>query len=116
MRIPSFLANTAWVGAQLTRYLRFRTALRDVQGEQELLLANYLRTNEQTEFGRRFRFDRIRTAEEYQQRVPLSVYEDYESSIGHIASGTRNVLTAAPVRCLEPSSGSTRAAKLIPYT
>jgi hypothetical protein len=116
MRVSSFVVNAAWVAAQATRYLQFRSALTRAQAEQETLLTRYLRRNAHTDFGRRFDFVRIKSVDEYQQRVPLSIYEDYEPSIARIASGAANVLTATAVRCLEPTSGSTRAAKLVPYT
>lgn len=116
MKFAASVLNAAWVAAQTPEYLRFRRALGRVNTEQEARLFYYLRVNARTEFGRRHGFDTIRSVREYQDRVPLSTYEDYEPSIERIRSGEHAVLTVAPVRCLEPSSGSTRAAKLIPYT
>ena len=50
------------------------------------------------------------------QAVPLSDYEDYVDSIDRIQAGQASVLTRDPVELLHPTSGSTAATKLIPYT
>lgn len=75
-----------------------------------------MQANAETDYGRRHDFARIRSVAAYQQRVPLSSYDDYTPFIDAAAAGRPNVLTAEPVRLFELSSGSTAAAKLIPYT
>lgn len=72
--------------------------------------------NAETEYGRANSFDEITSAREYCRRVPLTTYEDYAESIERIRSGAARVLTREPVLLLEPTSGSTAASKLIPYT
>src|SRR4029079_10573653 len=52
----------------------------------------------------------------YQRRVPLSDYDDYRAPVARIAEGETRVLTSEPVRLFEPTSGSSSAAKWIPYT
>jgi hypothetical protein len=61
-------------------------------------------------------FGSIRTAEEYRERVPLQAGEDLAPWVDRIAAGEARVLTRSPVRTLEPTSGSSAAAKVIPYT
>ena len=116
MKLTAALMNAAWVGAQLRDWLAFHQALRYPQAEQERKLFRYLRANARSEFGAKYRFGEIRSVAQFQDRVPLSSYENYEDAISRVRAGTRHVLTTATVRCLQPSSGSTRAAKLIPYT
>jgi hypothetical protein len=116
MKLSASLLNSAWVAAQYRGYRQFRRALQRPELEQRARLFHYLRANANTTFGRRHSFGTIRSLAEFQDRVPLSTYEDYEVAVADIRAGERGVLTAADVRCLEPSSGSTRAAKLIPYT
>jgi hypothetical protein len=116
MKTSALLLNTAWIAAQSPRYLLFRRALVDSRATQESVLAGYLRRNSSTDFGKRFDLANIKSAHEFQNRVPLSDYDDYREPIEQIRRGRNGVLTADPVVCLEPSSGSTRAAKLIPYT
>ena len=83
---------------------------------QETLLLRLLRANAQTEFGRRYNFAGIRSAAGYQASVPLSTYDDYETLIQRIGAGQSGVLTHDPVLLFEPTSGSTAATKMIPYT
>jgi GH3 auxin-responsive promoter len=116
VKLGAALLNSAWVGAQSRAWLAFRQALRRPQAVQEQRLSHYLRANAASEFGQRYRFGGIRSLGEFQDRVPLSSYESYEDAISRLCSGAHNVLTTARVHCLQPSSGSTRAAKLIPYT
>jgi hypothetical protein len=111
----------------------FRNALRQPLQVQGSLLARYLRENRDTVFGRAFHFSRIlesagvernpdsdrwaaALAAEYQKRVPVTSYDDIEPLVQRIRSGDAAVLTRAPVRRLVPSSGSSAAAKLVPWT
>lgn len=87
--------------------------LRAVQQE---ILTGTLRRNADTEFGRRHAFAKIRSVADYRDAVPLSTWDDYAPAVARIAHGEARVLTAERVRLLEPSSGSTAATKLVPYT
>lgn len=110
------LANTLWVLAALPKALRFHWALRDVGATQRQVLRRILRENAGSDIGSRYDFHSIDSVAEYRDRVPLTTYEDWEESVDRIAAGEDNVLTNAPVRLLEPTSGSTAATKWIPYT
>ena len=109
-------ANALWAASSAHRWALFRRALAHPAREQERLLAGYLRANADTAFGRRHGFASISSAAEYRARVPLARYDDLAADIECIARGEPNVLTREPVRRLAWSSGSTRAAKLVPYT
>ena len=110
------IANSAWLASCIPEYLRYRRALGRVREEQERVLHEILRKNQLSEFGRRHEFANIRTAREYQQRVPLRDYEDYRDCVNRIAEGEPRVLTEESVRLFEPTGGSAGAAKWIPYT
>jgi GH3 auxin-responsive promoter len=105
-----------WLAANLPGYLRFRRALAEPEAVQRSLLRRYLKDNAGTAFGRAQGFASIRTAEEYRERVPLMSGEDLAPWVERIAAGESGVLTRSSVRALEPTSGSSAAAKLIPYT
>ena len=96
--------------------MAFRRALSEVAGTQEKLLRATLKRNQDTEYGRKHGFAKIRSANEYRERAPLTDYEDYAGAVERIGAGEKNVLTREEVLLLEPTSGSTRATKLIPYT
>ena len=83
---------------------------------QENKLFQILRANQSCEYGRRYDFESISSIKEFQEKVPVSVYEDYLEDIWKIRKGESNILTSEEILLLEPSSGSTSASKLIPYT
>ncbi len=138
MDLRASAANLVWAGASAAAWHRYRAALRDPSCSQRQLLAGYLADNCDTEVGRSYGFRQMLTSvrhsasgrrstlgtqapwhrlvEAYQARVPLTTYDDIEPLIKRVAAGDCAVLTRAAVRRLVPSSGSTAAAKLIPYT
>lgn len=110
------VATVAWCASSLPAWWRYRRALDAPSSAQRRLLVHYIRRNADTAFGRAHGFARIRTIADYQARVPLASYEQYEPLVRRIAQGERRVLTAEPVTRLAVTSGSTSAAKLVPYT
>ncbi len=109
-------ANAGWLATCLPGAARFAFAVRRTQATQRALLQRILRQNEATHFGQAQDFAHIRSVEQFQDRVPLATYEDFLPHIEAIAAGDANVLVPERPSCLEPSSGSTSASKLIPYT
>ncbi|HET9905781.1 MAG TPA: GH3 auxin-responsive promoter family protein, partial [Anaerolineales bacterium] len=89
---------------------------RDVEQAQNNVLSQYLADNRATEYGERYQFGDINSPSGYQERVPLTTYDDYVEYANRIGAGSKSVLTNEPVRMFELSSGSTAASKLIPYT
>jgi hypothetical protein len=109
-------ANILWYLSNVPESVAFRLARCRVADTQTKLLLRLLRRNAQTDFGRRYNFASIRSVAEYQERVPLSTYEDYREAIEAISAGRTQVLTQESVLLLEPTSGSAGATKHIPYT
>jgi hypothetical protein len=75
-----------------------------------------VRKNKHTEYGEKVGFSGIKSLANFQRSVPITTYDDYLTYIEKIVNGEENILTAEKVLLLEPSSGSTAAKKLIPYT
>lgn len=94
----------------------FQHALGRPVETQDRILADLLKRNASTTYGRKLGFDRIRSMKEFRARVPITTYDDYSEDIERIRQGESNVLTKDPVLRLVPSSGSVAARKLIPYT
>ncbi len=113
MRI--LLANMLWLLSSLPGWLAFYGATWNVKRTQCHLLLRILKENAETETGKVYRFNRIRNSLEY-RAIPLSDYEDVGDAIEKIKKGKASVLTSEPVNILQPTSGSTQASKLIPYT
>ncbi len=92
------------------------TTQRPMEVQTELLL-DLLRDNKDTEYGSKHDFANITTIEEYQERVPLTTYEDYEEYILRMSEkGERNLLSASDPVWYNKTSGTLGAPKRIPYT
>jgi len=116
VNLKATIANSLWSATNLPSYLRFHRALQQPEIAQHKLLQTYLDQNAQTAFGQRHGFNSIRSYEDFAKRVPLMDYEDFEPWIERIRRGEANVLTREPVTRFVPTSGSTGARKLIPFT
>jgi hypothetical protein len=104
-----------WVKAP--RSLRhFRALCRTPVEAQDRLLRQILEANAGTEFGRRHGFGAIGGFGEFQQRVPLSSYEDLEPYITAQMQGRPNQLTKEPPVLFTTTSGTTGNRKYIPMT
>jgi hypothetical protein len=110
------LANSLWLAGCASESARFTRATRRVEEEQQAILHRILEDNRDTEFGRHHDFSSIRSLADYQQRVPLRDYDQQQHWIDRAAAGMPSVLTQEKIRLFEPTSGSSGATKLIPYT
>jgi hypothetical protein len=114
------MINRAWLASGLRARARFAWALGHPEAAQAARLRQILADNRASEYGRRYDFGALASQWEFQwefqRRVPLVSYDDLAPLITRMAAGEQQVLTHAPVKLFEPSSGSTAAAKLIPYT
>lgn len=79
-------------------------------------LGKIIAANRHTAYGKQHAFEEIRRVSDYQKKVPLTAYHHYIPYIERIKNKEPDVLTHEPVLLLEPTSGSTAAKKLIPYT
>ncbi len=86
-----------------------------VQDIQRAVLLNIIKKNKDTVYGMRFHFEKIKDIAEFQDRLPLTVYEDYLEAITRLKEDGVNELFSEPTLLLEITSGSTEASKLIPY-
>jgi hypothetical protein len=95
---------------------RFDKLSRAPAQSQQRLLREILGTNADTEFGRRHGFAGITTFREFQERVPISSYEDLEPYINAAMLGQPNQLTKHEPVLFTTTSGTTGASKYIPMT
>ncbi len=116
MNWSSTIANCGWLGVSVSDAVAFRRSLGNPARTQADLLRSYVARNADTAFGRQHRLASVRDVEGFRSRVPVREYDEFEDWIEQIKAGRQRVLTAEPVTRLVPSSGTTRAAKLIPYT
>lgn len=110
------LAHGALLGLGVEPTRRFESALHQVEAVQATLLAGILARGRDTAFGQAHGFGELADLAAFREAVPARTYDEHHPWIARVARGEAGVLTAAPVHLLEPTSGSTRAAKWIPYT
>jgi len=110
------LANHLWQASCWPAWRQFRRAAVRLEQVQRSALRDCLVASRDTEYGQRHRFGAISSVESFQEKVPVTSYEDYLEYVEAIGDGQPNVLTADPVVMFEVTSGSTAASKLIPVT
>jgi hypothetical protein len=110
------VANLAWASGSLPAYARLRRALTDPLAAQQAVLRRLVVANTHCAFGRAHGFVAIRHHADFVARVPLAGYDDFAPWIARLQRGESHVLTTEAVTRLVPTSGSTGARKLIPFT
>ncbi|TXK46748.1 GH3 auxin-responsive promoter family protein [Pontibacter qinzhouensis] len=92
----------------------FRKYPHDVQEE---LFHNLISTAKDTEWGKKYGYKDIKTVKEYQERVPVSAYEDLFPYIERSMKGEQNILWPSEIEWFAKSSGTTNArSKFIPVS
>lgn len=116
MSLPSFIAQALWAAASLPSAARFARALKAPEPTQVAWLMERLRMDADSEFGRAHGFRSIRNYRDFTRQVPLRDWSGFSPWIERIQSGERGVLGAEDPSHLAPTSGSSGARKLIPFT
>ncbi len=116
MTCSASIANSLWVASSVAEWSRFRHALQCPGQTQLALLRRSLEYNRACEFGLHHGFASIKTYADFATRVPLNNYETLQPWIERIRRGEPNILTSEAVTRLLPTSGTTTARKLIPFT
>jgi hypothetical protein len=83
---------------------------------QKEFLLSVLRRQAETEYGRMYDFAHIETIEEYQGRVPLTKYQDYEPYYERMKQGEAGLLFQDELIAWILTSGTTSAVKTIPLS
>ncbi len=107
---------TFWEGRQL--YRKFEEAARNFDKTQEKVLLYKIRRAQKSEYGGRHGFASIRSVAEFQQRVPLTTYEEISPYIEKMKQGEVGALLHPKEKILmyALSSGTTAQPKTIPVT
>jgi len=83
---------------------------------QAKTLIKLLKTAKKTKFGLEHSFDKINSAEDYAQKVPVRDYEEIKKYIDEIKGGSSDILWPGKPKYLAKTSGTTSGAKYIPIT
>ncbi|EDY20948.1 GH3 auxin-responsive promoter [Chthoniobacter flavus Ellin428] len=116
MKAAAALTNGLWLGASTGAWVRYQRALTRPESTQRDVLARLIAINADSAYGRAHGFAKVRSYEDFCRRVPIVDYDTLEPWVTRIRDGESNVLTDEPVARLVPTSGSSGARKLIPFT
>ncbi len=90
---------------------------KDAVAISERMLMKLLDENRDTEYGKKYGFADIHSIAEYQEKIPLTHYDDYAPYIERmIHDGEENLLSASPTMHYALSSGSVGVPKHIPVS
>jgi hypothetical protein len=112
------------VNEVMKQYLRLR--LRRVEQymlqpeqSQEKWLFKLIETAKDTEFGKKYGFDSIKSAEDFAEKVPIHDYEGLKNYIARMMRGERDILWPGEINWYAKSSGTTSDKSKyipVPYT
>jgi len=111
-----YIANRLWLRSQRQQHKAFKDQLDTALPVQLTKLFGYLEAAKDTAYGKTHQFRDIRTYEQYSERVP--VIEDYSQLqlyIEQMKNGESDILFSGQPSFFEKTSGTTTAAKFIPY-
>ena len=77
---------------------------------------NFIKSNMDTEIGRKYNFKNINSIEDFKKSFPLTEYNFYNTYIQKMAIGKKNVLFKDDIEYFCHTSGTTGKQKLIPVT
>ncbi|MCP4133840.1 MAG: GH3 auxin-responsive promoter family protein [bacterium] len=107
----SLIYNFSKVGGQ-----RFRKACSNVEYIQRRKLAELLKYGANTEFGKKHSLGSIRSWEDFNEKLPITKYEDWAPLVEKQKQEGGSVLSGQVCDRYQPTSGSTSKMKWIPYT
>jgi hypothetical protein len=115
MPLPIINSIASWVLKQ--RIHQMELFLKYPNEVQEDLLMTLIRSSENTVFGKQYDFESVKSYHTFQERVPVSSYEDLEPLIERTRKGEQNVFWNEPIKWFAKSSGTTNAkSKFIPVS
>jgi len=99
-----------------THIRRFEAAVRSPDAAQEAKLLQIVRANQDTAFGKKHKFDQIKTIADYQKFVPPAKYEDLHPYIENLMNGETKQLSGEEPFMFATTSGTTAQPKFLPIT
>src|SRR5688500_9197702 len=94
----------------------FKRSLHNPEQSQQLLLKKIIADLEATEYGGSLKINATDEYQTFAAKAPIVRYDDFSEWIDRQKSTEKRVIVAEPVLFYEKTSGSSAAAKFIPYT
>lgn len=101
---------------EFTHVNRFRAGLKNPREAQLTKLMKIVRDNENSRFGQKYNFDKIRTLADWQRYVPQTNYDSLLPYIEPMLRGESGHLTVEPAVMFATTSGTTGQPKYVPIT
>ncbi|WP_179349939.1 GH3 auxin-responsive promoter family protein [Winogradskyella pacifica] len=115
MPIPIVNSIASWFLKK--RFHQIELFLKYPNEVQNELLFSLLKMAKDTEIGRQYDFDSIKTYREFNARIPIVNYEDFQPLIERSRNGEQNIFWPRPIKWFAKSSGTTNAkSKFIPVS
>jgi len=84
---------------------------------QEKLFKKLIKKAKNTEWGKKYKYNKIKSISDFQNNVPISSYEDIFPFISRMMDGEKNILWHGKIKWFAKSSGTTNArSKYIPVS
>lgn len=94
----------------------FLADMKASENTQWHVLHRIITENVGTAFGQEHGFATIESVDDFRRQIPVGQYDDFCSRIIAMTDGEKNILTFEDPLAYDLTSGSTGAAKIIPYT
>ncbi|WP_405573623.1 GH3 auxin-responsive promoter family protein [Winogradskyella sp. Asnod2-B02-A] len=115
MPIPIVNSIASWFLKK--RFHQIELFLKYPNEVQNELLFSLLKVAKDTDIGRQYDFDSIKTYREFNARVPVINYEDFQPLVERSRNGEQNIFWPRPIKWFAKSSGTTNAkSKFIPVS
>lgn len=115
MPIPLINSIAAWFLKK--RFHQIELFLKYPNEVQNELLFSLLDFAKNTEVGKKYDFNSIKSYSDFASRIPVSTYEDYQNKIERSRQGENNIFWPSPIKWFAKSSGTTNAkSKFIPVS
>jgi len=116
MKNNTLLANQQSVLQGKKVLQSFIEETKDPLGQTTELLMGLLRDNKDTEYGKKYGFDSIKSIEDYQKKVPVVNYDDIAPYLERMMRGEKNILTSYDYNHFNETSGTVGVPKVVPMT
>jgi hypothetical protein len=111
------LLNETLVWLMKRRLPRIQAFMNRPMDTQEVVFWQLIQSAKGTEWGKKYDYRSIASIRDFQQRVPISAYEDLFPYIDRIMKGEQNILWHSNIQFFSKSSGTTNArSKFIPVS
>ncbi len=115
MPLPLINSIASWILKQ--RIHQIELFMKYPMEVQEEILFGLLKSSENTVLGKKYDYQSIKNYQTFNERIPISTYEDLEPIISQTRQGAQNIFWNSTIKYFAKSSGTTNAkSKFIPVS